>query len=1059
MRKNKVIGRIAALICCMCLLLADFPVNMFAADIGLDDNITVGSNGSLVIGTLQELTTVNLEVEIPLVGFSDGVVIYRTDYDGYTVEAVNEWCDAGGYQATQFINETDYSVLFRIIPKEGYTLTANTQVTINGETVGVNCVGGNPIPASQVEFKCQPTVKGVINEIHLSNMPIAEIGQSPNQEYSYVDMENHYSAMGTWFKYNVDTKTDEPMADTDTFLEGGIYKFWLRIQPDAGYIFTEGISLYVDGDLVSLLGNNSEFAAEYWKMVNFATQITEISIAEDAIPKAVVGESFTNTPFEISVAEGSNYTVSASWQYIDETGVSHTEGIFENGKSYDLCLTVRPNVGYVLAKDLYLSVGDEGYWSSTDGTRAEYMLRTSFKETIDSVKLLNLPEPVVGEKLQTGYFAVSVPDDANYTAEAIWQVYDEECDGYVDISVENGTDVVIEGKLYKLDLDIYSESDFDFEEALVVNIYNTDVKITATHDFACLSYEFSLCEEIDRVEITGITEPVAGEVPLENLTIPEDANYEIEFLQWHEMESGQIASVFEQGHRYELQIIVSAKDGYEFSNDTMVYLNSENTNTDVKISSKKIVIYKYYSLEDVISEIQISDFPEVKIGEQAIVKTVDVPGKYYGILHWDAWDDAEQMFIPFEGTFSAGEIYRLNVFVHPEEGYRFSEEETDFFIDGQISNKAIIREDLATFVDIFSTEESVIIEEVQLTVSAPVPGAHSSIQPNIELTGKWKDKIVINDNVLMWLKGSYENNRQMNNEYFKASGLYGFRAALIAKDGYVFADQVNIVVNGVSLPMMAVNNDLKECRVYYFFDYETKTVYETFADADITDDLKKVGFTAVENISSYLGDELKKIDTAIAGTQLYDVSLMYRNGGEWLDADADAYPNNGKVTVKLPVPNGTSSKTHKYTILHMFAENAFGKTAGSFEQPVFTVKTEEDGKEYLVFEITGCSPVMVGWSVIEDEDDNQQDNTGNGGLGGSDKPENPDDDGLGESDKPETPDKGNTDVDDSESETLDEDAKSPSTADESGAYAFMFKVSLILGAMMTVSFWRRRKSL
>ena len=136
----------------------------------------------------------------------------------------------------------------------------------------------------------------------------------------------------------------------------------------------------------------------------------------------------------------------------------------------------------------------------------------------------------------------------------------------------------------------------------------------------------------------------------------------------------------------------------------------------------------------------------------------------------------------------------------------------------------------------------------------------------------------------------------------------------------------------------------------------------------------------------------KKIETAmrtviieknskIAGenVKIYDVQLMYSvDGGKtWVKADSEHFPLSGKLKVVLPYPSGTGKDTHNFTVAHMFTSDSFGKAPGSVEYPAVT-KTAQG----LEFQVTGLSPISVGWEVIKKpvEEGNQDHNNS------SDKP-------------------------------------------------------------------------
>lgn len=70
-------------------------------------------------------------------------------------------------------------------------------------------------------------------------------------------------------------------------------------------------------------------------------------------------------------------------------------------------------------------------------------------------------------------------------------------------------------------------------------------------------------------------------------------------------------------------------------------------------------------------------------------------------------------------------------------------------------------------------------------------------------------------------------------------------------------------------------------------------------------------------------------------------------------------PNSSasSLTVTLPYPEGTNS-SYRFTVVHMFTQNALGKTAGEVEYPAVT-----NTAEGIRFTVTSLSPIAVGWTA------------------------------------------------------------------------------------------------
>ena len=144
-------------------------------------------------------------------------------------------------------------------------------------------------------------------------------------------------------------------------------------------------------------------------------------------------------------------------------------------------------------------------------------------------------------------------------------------------------------------------------------------------------------------------------------------------------------------------------------------------------------------------------------------------------------------------------------------------------------------------------------------------------------------------------------------------------------------------------------------------------VREDYTEEDIPDTLRRAGLGTVAAIREKLMQQIRLKDSDTEGMLLYNLTLMYsEDGGEtWIPAEKEHFPKGGKLHVTLPVPAGTDAMTFEYSAAHMFTEDAFGHRPGQIETPAVSVVTGKDGQLMLSFEVTGLSPVMIGWSHLK----------------------------------------------------------------------------------------------
>ena len=133
-----------------------------------------------------------------------------------------------------------------------------------------------------------------------------------------------------------------------------------------------------------------------------------------------------------------------------------------------------------------------------------------------------------------------------------------------------------------------------------------------------------------------------------------------------------------------------------------------------------------------------------------------------------------------------------------------------------------------------------------------------------------------------------------------------------------------------------------------------ETIKEDYPTADALKDALKNGALA-ENDDFFTEH---KLDKKNAVTELYDVALKVQDEtGNWNDVTADEFPAEG-ITVKMPIPEGTTLKNYTFFVAHIFTADINGYKAGDIEYPEVT-ELEEDGISYIVFHVNGLSPITM----------------------------------------------------------------------------------------------------
>ncbi len=729
-----------------------------------------------------------------------------------TVESIL-WQDAGGAPMEDNVRlsyKQEYVVVITLTTSGTGIFDEGATVTVNGseeEVLVVNRYKDGEDPYQKLEFTWTftPKVKEYINSFTISNVPQATpgVGATP-YTYTYsVDGEDVYTVNGTWQQYNASTQQYDSMAETDTFQNTGAYQLVLHADMKPGYVINadEPLNVTVDGRWI-----NVEYSDEFeWNACRYESYGTEIHEVSFTVPEPVEGQTFSDAvPITAEVPAGSNYTVKGNW-IEDETFES--TGTFTKGKAYCFVYTVYAGEGYYFAEDIVMYVnGTYAGVFSGNGKTASGQYRKSMKALIDEVVLSDVPKAELGEPLQIGEFTLTVPEGAKYKATACWLEYGS--------MITN--DQVEAGKEYELAINLIADPGYEFAESYILKINGVAHQGDGGADSSYYYLTFSFFEQILEIEVTGVTEPVVGQMPYPaSLMSADPAKYEIIHAQWIDMVTGELATVFEDGYTYGLIVDVAAKPGYEFAPNIPWKLGN-NSGMGEPYEFEWCSLFAEYSFAEVVQEIRIDHIPVVKTGEMPQTAiSIPADANYSVDLEWRVWNEKNDMWEPFTGAFEKGKTYILAISMNPKTGYCFDSDVTACYLDGVLNTGFDIDTLRAAGSIEYAAENTERIQKVEVTISKPVAGDHSNVDPMITLPDEVHYHL---RRGVMWLEGNIEENRNFLNRYFKEDGSYGLSFRLVADEGYVFSEELVVVVNGIVLPVEAFSAGVRNLDIEYFFN-------------------------------------------------------------------------------------------------------------------------------------------------------------------------------------------------------------------------------------------------
>lgn len=712
-----------------------------------------------------------------------------------------------------FFANTLYRQKLIIAAKAGNQFTENPSITltVNGEHKEVSVIDKN---SSVIEFEIDTTIPAdtYFSSISLNGVPTVTVGAVPTP-YNYTHTEGGkqlYTVTGEWFVCGTDGIFN-PMLPTDTFEADKHYQLILNGTFAEGTAFGENYPEFiVNGNYIQNANRSENTFSIFLNFFN-GTPIADFELDESIFPTPKIGESFSDaTPIKLTAPKDSHITIKGNWR--DEEW--NRSGTFQKNKVYYFDYALIADDGYYF-NDTHVYTNNDSLYI-TDCVRYNTDHRVSFKSKIDTVELLDLPDIAVGKKVKTGDFPISVPKDAPYTAQGIIS----DLETFAPITQET-----IEAKKgYNLSVNIFPKENYELESEIIVKSNTGTAKIETIYDSALYSRNYKLYDYVEKLEITGIKEPKAGETATVDTLKPVHADqYEITNAYWctYDSEGNEIiVTNFQDGKRYYLNVYVTTKGNYKLYPETLITFNGKSYILANSYSENTTFLDAEFSLQKEISEIRIDGIPTMKIGEKAnneLKLTVPDNSNYIANLKWNAFD-IQKGYYEFNGVFQKDTLYTLNIFIAAKEGYTFTEN-TKAYFNGE-SVDIIINGEQASYMHSF-TNGLKVIERVDIKIDKPQTDYHTSFEPTVTIENGADYKLAHTH----WLKEAHGDFYDITDHYFTQDGKYGAHLNLIPNEGYVFSDKLVVVVNNTVLSDEYFSPSNSNLLINYLFSAKCKHIY------------------------------------------------------------------------------------------------------------------------------------------------------------------------------------------------------------------------------------------
>lgn len=632
----------------------------------------------------------------------------------------------------------------------------------------------------------------IVSSVELTGMPgVVVSGQDITVPSLQVPSNANYSVSSYWLALDEELNWKVVNSGTFDFRE---YCLVINVTPNSGYTMSEDVQIMLDGmDIHEYMNigwrveDNELVIDKYIEAEPVNGYVGDVELVGN--PEGIVAGSAITTP-DIQVAEGDVSVLGVRW--LDES-YNTASGNFEANKVYFLAIDLAPTVeGTALDDWSYIGV-QHGYSTDrhcqNDGSAILY-LRYSLLPVVESVDI-KVTEPKIG----------AAPADPVVSSNEYSINYFEWYD------VNNGEYVVKfeDGHKYQLALSLACADGYEFAEDLVVTINGENsTNYHSDTSFLYVYQSYSFLKQIDQVDITLPAPAIGQTASCDNIKAAAGKGYKISDMYWMQGDV-EFTGTFAKA-KYTLEMYLEAEEGYEFSEDCKVYINGEETE-EFWLDESWGNIYQSYSFRDVITKVDLPEFPDVKVGDSVASGELQVAAdaRYAAYAQWVKYE-SEYDITPVEGTVEDNSIYYMMVFLIPDDECEFAEDLT-ITVGGKTYNsnlKYVSPEDVQ-IVKMYSYGFE-IIDTVELTVAAPENGKLQSqitvpTDANYTLSdASWG--VSKTDNV-------YNTDELEKDVPFAYGNYYWIAGNLQPKEGYVFSDEVKFLVNG---EQVEINTDY-----YYIF--------------------------------------------------------------------------------------------------------------------------------------------------------------------------------------------------------------------------------------------------
>lgn len=735
-----------------------------------------------------------------------------------------------------------YNIHVNLAVSDGYVLNPDV-ITINGQSAElsgweIDC--GFEVNEGWISLSCKREPEGgYVDGVKVSGLPSAIF---ENAQITAPQLQVKWSSNGAVTVEKVQWVDADHVPVTGNFILGNIYFLEITLQTSGETPFRDFFNLELldetESNAASALATaaNSTMAVAY---IRYAL-LPAVDSVEIRLDQPTVGA----VPTAPTVSSDALYTIE-SYEWTDMADLSQVTA-FEAGHRYQLKLQILPENGYQLREGAQILINGEAVQTVTNPDGQTVTMEYSFVKQVDRVEIsVDMP----ADK--------TVPGTPTLPADALAEVLNHQ---WLDaVTGETVTQFAV-GSAYQFILELQAAEGYGFTSQTEFLLNGKSVKAILVDNIASLLVAFDLQAPRHEVHLQGIPNAIGPEEPVQ---IPllgcDDSHVTIFDVQWMDEDKEPLTGVFEAGNVYFLAVTLKTDALAPFSDALKIYAQDDLVAEVVCEDALTAVAYIRYSL---LTKVELSEItlPVPQLGDEPAAPMAGEDARFV-ILSYK-WKD-----LCINGIFAAfaeGHHYALSVEICPVEGMEFGD--LTVLVNGQEVELKEQNGEYASFELMYSFRT--VIDRIDLFAPELVVG--KEVDPA---------QIVVLTEGVSLQSGSWINSvnfEALSGTVMKAP--YTLRASVAAMEGFEFADNAQIYLNGALVSDFTVSTEAASCSVSF----------------DLRDMITDIQISGMPQIS--IGGSTQSITMTLPEGVPYSVQanwLLY--GGDYQFAGPGSTFEDGKV--------------------------------------------------------------------------------------------------------------------------------------------------------------------